>query len=227
MDKLHQRTQYVLSVDCVVFGYAEGILQVALIERKKAPFKGYWALPGGFVEGDETIEQAACRELQEETGIHDIYLEQFHVFSKPDRDPRGRVITVALFALIASDKIFLSATNDAEQAQWFDAYNLPTLAFDHEKIYSQALQSLRDAVMVKPLIFALLPQKFTLSMLQQVYEQIFNTKLDKRNFRKKILSFPFIQETKQMTQGGSHRPARLYQFNKNRYGSYGSVLFSF
>lgn len=214
---LNQRSQYPISVDCIIFGYAAGQLQVALIKRKKPPFVGMWALPGGFLVDNETVEQAALRELQEETGIHDIYLEQFHVFSKPDRDPRGRVITVAFFALIAADKVNLVATEDAEQAQWFPVNNLPTLAFDHSLIFAKAVEALRVAATIKPLIFELLPQEFTLTMLQNIYEQIFGYTTDKRNFRKKVLKMDFVQETKYMTQGEKQRPARLYRFNKKIY----------
>lgn len=217
MKNLQDRTHYPLSVDCIIFGYNDMQLQVALIERKKPPFIGSWALPGGFVTDDETVEQAAFRELQEETGIHDIYLEQFHVFSNPQRDPRGRVITVAFFALIPSDKIELIATEDAAQAQWFSAYKLPKLAFDHDEIYEKALEALRIAITIKPLVFKLLPKYFTLSMLQNLYEEIVGYSIDKRNFRKKMMQEDYIQETSQYTQGGQHRPARLYKFNKNRY----------
>lgn len=217
MVSFKNRSHYALAVDCVIFGYAQGKLKVALIERKNEPFKGSWALPGGFVEGDETVEQAAARELQEETGVHDIYLEQFHVFSEPQRDPRGRVITVAFFALIAADKIELEATADAADAQWFYAYDVPNLAFDHAQMYGKALEALRNAVGMKPLVFELLPKHFTLTMLQQLYEQIFGTTLDKRNFRKQVAELNFVQETKHMTKGGQHRPAKLYRFDVKRY----------
>jgi 8-oxo-dGTP diphosphatase len=214
---LSNRTHYPLTVDCVIFGYDGIELKVALIERKKPPFAGNWALPGGFLIGNETVEQAAYRELQEETGIHDVYLEQFHVFSKPDRDPRGHVITVAFFALIASDKIELIATEDAANAQWFSAYKLPKLAFDHDEIYTKAFESLRIGITIKPLLFKLLPKQFTLTMLQNLYEQILGTSIDKRNFRKKMLNEDYIQQTTKTTQGGQHRPARLYKFNETRY----------
>lgn len=217
MKQLHQRSQYPLAVDCVIFGYANGVLKVALIERKKAPFIGSWALPGGFICGNETVEEGALRELQEETGIHDIYLEQCGVWSAPDRDPRGRIITVAFFALIAADQTELVATEDAERAAWFPINKLPALAFDHTEIYAKALESLRIAVTIKPLVFTLLPQEFTLSMLQHLYEQIFGYAMDKRNFRKKILTMDFIQETANITRGGKHRPAKLYRFNQNCY----------
>lgn len=212
-----QRSKYSLSVDAVVFGYEKNELKVALIKRKNYPFKDQWAIPGGFVEGNETVEDAASRELEEETGLKDIYLEQFYVFSKPDRDPRGRIITVAFFALINSEDIKLVATQDASNAEWFSAYNMPNLAFDHNQIYQKALESLRISVNVKPIIFELLPKKFTLTELQKLYEQIFNIELEKRNFRRKILKTGFITETNAITRGAQHRPAKLYQFNQNLY----------
>lgn len=213
---LRNRDTYVISVDCVIFGYANYKLSVALIERKNPPFEGSWALPGGFLEGNETVEQAAIRELEEETGISEFYLEQFHVFSEPYRDPRGRIITVGFFALVPSDKITLKATQDATRAQWFSVYDIPRLAFDHEAIYAKAIDSLRRAVTIQPIAFELLSKAFTLSALQNIYEQIFDVKIDKRNFRKKIQKLDFIQETT-LTVGGKYRPAQLYQFNKKRY----------
>lgn len=212
-----QKSKCSVAVDCVIFGYAQEKLNVALIERKNTPFVGKWALPGGFVEGNETVEQAAFRELEEETGIRGLYLEQFHVFSEPYRDPRGRVITVGFFALISSENSTLIATQDASQAQWFPLYNIPHLAFDHEAIYAKAIDALRNAVSAKPLVFELLPKEFTLTSLQNIYEQIFDSKIDKRNFRKKVQKINFIQETQKLTKGGKFRPAKLYQFNKKRY----------
>ena len=183
-----------------------------MIERKKPPFKGKWALPGGFLEGNETVEQAAFRELQEETGIQDVYLEQFHVFSDPDRDPRGRVITVAFFALIVSDHLELVATEDAEKAKWWTLDNLPTLAFDHAAIFNKGLEALRSAATLRPILFELLPEQFTLTAFQTLYEQVFDLKIDKRNFRKKILKMGLIRATKKTTKGAKHRPAQLYQY---------------
>lgn len=211
-----QRERFPISVDSVIFSYAEGTLKVALIERKTPPFAGMWAIPGGFMEGDETVEETARRELQEETGIEDVYLEQFHVFSKRGRDPRGPTITVALFALIKSD-CKLAATEDAAQAQWWPAYDLPKLAFDHDEIYAKALEALRISFRHRPLAFELLPRDFTLTQLQKLYEQVFAIAIDKRNFRKRILKMDFIKSTKKQTEGGRHRPAMLYRFDSKRY----------
>jgi 8-oxo-dGTP diphosphatase len=194
-----------------------GELQVALIKRKNPPFVGCWAIPGGFLIGDETVEQAAYRELNEETGIQDIYLQQTQVFSHPERDPRGRVITVSFFALIPSDKIELVATEDAAAAKWWPVRSLPPLAFDHDQIYATALKTLKDTVQLKPIIFSLLPKQFTLTLLQNLYEQIFEEKIDKRNFRRKIIKMKWIQATSKMTRNQQHRPAQLYRFNEKIY----------
>lgn len=222
---LKDRTHYSLSVDCIVFGYTEGELKVALIQRKKNPFKNYWAIPGGFLMGDETVEEAALRELQEETGLHDIYLEEVKVFSKPDRDPRGRVITVAFFALIKADLVELVATEDALHAKWWPVDGLPDLAFDHDMIYHQALESLRLSFRIKPLAFELLSNEFTLTQLQILYEKVFGIEIDKRNFRKKIQKMDFICETGKITQGGRHRPAKLYCFDRKSYMKSTSEIF--
>lgn len=220
MDQLKARTHYPISVDSVIFGYTEGKLKVALIERKNEPFAGMWAIPGGFMEGNETVEETALRELKEETGINDVYLEQFHVFNKPGRDPRGPTVTVALFALINSDHCHLIASEDAAKAKWWPAYELPSLAFDHDEIYKKALESLRIALRTRPLAFELLPKEFTLTQLQNVYEQIFDIKLDKRNFRKKMAKMDFIQPSGNETKGERHRPALLYCYDPKRYSMF-------
>ncbi len=211
MSKLDQRSQYPISVDCVIFGYTEGVLKVALIKRKKSPFQGKWALPGGFMEGDETVEEAAARELEEETGINKIYLESFNVFSDPSRDPRGRVVTVAFFALVNSDQFKLIATEDAASAEWVPISEMPELAFDHNRIFKEALESLRSSFWLKPIIFELLPKAFTLTQIQILCEQVYGMEIDKRNFRKKILKAGILSETGKATTGGKHRPALLYR----------------
>lgn len=216
-DELKDRAHYPISVDSVVFGYTEGTLKVALIERKKHPFIGMWAIPGGFMEGNETVEETARRELKEETGIDNVYLEQFHVFNKPGRDPRGPTITIALFALIDSEQCHLIASEDAAKAKWWPAYQIPSLAFDHDEIYVKALEALRIALRTRPLAFELLPKEFTLTHLQDLYEQVFAIKLDKRNFRKKIANMDFIRPTGKKTKGGRQRPAVLYYYDAERY----------
>jgi 8-oxo-dGTP diphosphatase len=217
MYQLRNRSHYPISVDSVIFGYTEGELKVALIERRDKPFAGMWAIPGGFMEGNETVEETALRELEEETGIKDVYLEQFHVFNKPGRDPRGPTVTIALFALINSDRCRLIASEDAAKAKWWPAYKLPPLAFDHAEIYAKALDALRIALRTRPLAFELLPKEFTLTHLQDLYEQVFDIKLDKRNFRKKIAKMDFIQASGNKTVGERHRPALLYRYNPKSY----------
>jgi 8-oxo-dGTP diphosphatase len=220
MSSLEGRFHYPLSVDCVIFGYTEGALKVVLIERKKPPFIGKWAIPGGFMEGDETVEETARRELKEETGIEKVYLEQFHVFSERGRDPRGPTITVALFALIRSEHCKLVSSEDASDAKWFPAKAVPKLAFDHNLIYENALEALRRTFKQKPLAFELLPKEFTLFQLQDLYEQVFDITLDKRNFRKKIQKMDFICASGKTSEGGRHRPAMLYNYNARKYSKY-------
>lgn len=217
MDELEGRARYPISVDSVIFGLAEGELKIALIERKNPPFMGMWAVPGGFMEGDETVEETALRELKEETGIEKVYLEQFHVFSKRGRDPRGPTLTIALFALIRSDQCKLVATGDASAAKWWPAYTLPPLAFDHDQICTKALDALRAALKTRPLAFELLPKAFTLYQLQDLYEQVFGAPIDKRNFRKKVQKMDFICASGKKTEGGRHRPAMLYHYDPKRY----------
>ena len=213
MSHLKKRTHRPISVDSVIFGYREGALKVALIKRNKEPFKGMWAIPGGFMEGDETVEETALRELAEETGIKNVYLESFGVFSQRGRDPRGPTITIAFFALIDSERCHLVATEDAAKAKWWPVKDFPKLAFDHNEIYNQALAALKVALRVRPLAFELLPKHFTLTHLQDLYEQVFDIQLDKRNFRKKIAKLPYIAPTGTKTVGGRRRPAMLYHFD--------------
>lgn len=217
MDEFEEKDRYPISVDSVIFGLAEGELKIALIERKNPPFIGMWAVPGGFMEGDETVEETALRELKEETGIEKVYLEQFHVFSKRGRDPRGPTLTIALFALIRSDQCKLVATGDASAAKWWPAYALPPLAFDHDQVCAKAFDALRAALKNRPLAFELLPKTFTLYQLQDLYEQVFGISIDKRNFRKKIQKMDFICATGKKTEGGRHRPAMLYYYDAKQY----------
>lgn len=206
-----------VTVDCVVFGLDENDLKVLLIERDVEPFQGCWALPGGFVLPDESLEDAARRELAEETGARDVYLEQLYTFGRPDRDPRDRVITVAYYALVKMSSHTLQAATDARNAAWFSLNDLPTLAFDHDEILQMAHQRLVGKVRYQPIGFELLPEKFTLTQLQRLYEIVLDRPLDKRNFRKKILSMNILMETDEIQQDVAHRAARLYRFDYARY----------
>ncbi|MDB9493163.1 NUDIX domain-containing protein [Spirulina major CS-329] len=207
-----------LTVDCVVFGLDEqNSLKVLLIRRNLPPFKGEWALPGGFVRSDETLEQSARRELGEETGVKDIFLEQLYTFGAVERDPRDRIITVAYYALVNLTEHTINATTDADEAKWFPIDALPSLAFDHLHIFQQALQRLKSKLRYEPIGFELLPQKFPLSQLQHLYETVLGKPLDKRNFRKKILKMGLLTALEEWQTDVAHRAARLYAFNPEQY----------
>lgn len=206
-----------LTVDLVIYTVKDNDLKILLIKRNSEPFKDMWAIPGGFVQNGETLEQAANRELFEETGVRDIYLEQLYTFGEPGRDPRGWVVTVAYIALISSDNLKLFASTDAQDVSWFSVYQKPTLAFDHEKILDYSLKRLRAKLDYTPVAFQLLPKKFTLTELQRIYEIILNKTLDKRNFRKKMLSLDIIKQTEEMKRDGNHRPARIYTFSERKF----------
>ncbi len=202
-----------VTVDVVMMSLRQRDLQVLLVKRRSWPYEGMWAIPGGFVNIDESLEAAAKRELQEETGVQDVYLEQLYTFGDPGRDPRARVITVVYFALIDSERLQVKAADDAVDVGWFSVYNLPPLAFDHAKILQYALNRLRGKLDYTTIAFNLLPEQFTLRELQRVYEIILHRKLDKRNFRKKILATGILQDTGAKKMEGTHRPAGLYRFN--------------
>ncbi len=206
-----------LTVDCVVFGLDEDELRLLLVERDLEPFAGSWALPGGFVRWEETLDEAARRELAEETGITRLYLEQLYTFGGLHRDPRERVVTVAYYALVKLSDHQVRAATDARSAAWFAVADLPSLAFDHDRIAAIALARLKAKVRYEPIGFELLPRKFTLSQLQRLYEIILERKLDKRNFRKKILGMDLLIELDEVQSGVAHRAARLYRFDEKKY----------
>jgi len=206
-----------LTVDIVVFGLDEEDLQVMLIQRDLPPHEGQWAIPGGFVRVEETLDDAARRELAEETGLKDIYLEQLYTYGAVGRDPRERVVTVAYYALVNLEGHDVQASTDARNAAWFPVSDLPELAFDHQEILDAAHERLRGKVRYQPIGFELLPDRFTLRQLQHVYEVILDRELDKRNFRKKVLAMEIVKETKEIEKDVAHRAARLYRFDKRTY----------
>jgi 8-oxo-dGTP diphosphatase len=205
-----------VTVDIVIFTIQSDELKVLLVKRGAPPFKGQFALPGGFVRQDESLDDAAMRELREETGVSDVYLEQLYSFGDPRRDPRERIVTVAYYALISADRSQLSAGTDATEAAWWRVNKLPTLAFDHRKVLDYALERLRNKLEYTTVGFQLLPEKFSLTELQGVYEAILDKKLDKRNFRRKIELLKILKPTPEYRRGGQ-RPARLYRFAAARF----------
>ena len=206
-----------LTVDCVVFGMDDEHLKVMLIQRALPPFEGEWALPGGFVRVEETVDEAARRELEEETGLRHLFLEQLYTFGAVDRDPRERVVSVAYYALVNLVDHRVQAATDARQAAWVPAHDVPSLAFDHSDILSAALVRLRGKLSYQPIGFELLPKKFALSRLQHLYEVVLERELDKRNFRKKVLATGLLVATDEVQQDVAHRAARLYRFDERKY----------
>lgn len=206
-----------LTADCVVFGLDNEDLKVLLIQRDLEPFAGQWALPGGFVNVGESVETAARRELAEETGLRGIFLEQLYTFSAPNRDPREHVVSVAHFALVNLLEHHVNAATDARNAAWFEINDIPKLAFDHDRILQTAYERLQGKIRYQPIGFELLPKKFALRQLQQVYEKILDRNLDKRNFRKKILKMGILEELDEIETDVAHRAAQLYKFDKANY----------
>jgi 8-oxo-dGTP diphosphatase len=200
-----------VAADLAIFTLHEGRLRMLLIQRARDPFKEGWALPGGFVRIHEDLDAAAARELEEETGVAGAYLEQVGAFGNPARDPRERVISVAFFSIIPSDTLHLKSGGDAAAARWWPVNDLPKLAFDHQEILEQARHRLRDKVRRSTIALRFLPPEFTLTELQQVHEAILGHALDKRNFRKWLMSAPYLRATGRMRRGGQHRPAELYR----------------
>lgn len=199
-----------VTVDVLIFTIENDRIKILLVKRNAWPFEGRWAIPGGFIQMDESLEQAATRKLDDETGVKDVYLEQLYTFGDPKRDPRTRVITVTYYALIPNKRFQL-----LPEARFFDIDKLPSLAFDHSQIIKYGLERLQNKAGYSNIAFGLLPKKFRLSALQKVYEIVLGHNLDKRNFRKKMFSLGFLKATGEKEIDGAHRPAMLYQF-KNR-----------
>jgi 8-oxo-dGTP diphosphatase len=205
--------KYFVTTDAVVFTVLNDSLKILLVKRKYPPFQGKLALPGGFVLEKENLEEGVSRELEEETNIKNIFLEQIGAYGEVKRDPRGRVITIAFLALIDGEKVKLHASTDAELAKWHEIDNLSGLAFDHKKIIEDGLKKLRQKIKNSSVAFQIMPDKFTLTDLQKTYEAVLGESLDKRNFRKKILEENILKELNENRMIGAHRPAKLYSFN--------------
>lgn len=207
-----------VTVDCVIFGYEKNSLKLLLIKRALEPFKGKWALPGGFVKMDETLDEAAQRELTEETGLQQVYMEQMFTFGAIDRDPRDRVISIAYLALVnLSDAAQVKGDTDAEEAAWYDVNELPKLAFDHQEIVKLALERLRGKITYQPIVFELLPKKFVFSDLENIYATILQMDINRRNFRTKMMATGLIEELNEYMTNVSFRPPKLYRYNRKKY----------
>ena len=217
-----------VTVDVVIFTIQDGRLKVLLVKRASEPFKGRWAIPGGFIRLSENLDSAALRILKEKTAVQNIYLEQLYTFGDPLRYPNSRVITCAYFALIRSDDLKLGFDQGTQvtEVEWHKVYSLPKLAFDHKEIIEYSLKRMRERLEISPIAFQLLPEKFTLTELQHSYELILAKKLDKRNFRKKIMSFEMLKELDEFSKSGSKRPARLYKFDEINLNSKRGHFFS-
>ncbi|MCA9606848.1 MAG: NUDIX hydrolase [Myxococcales bacterium] len=210
-----------VAVDVILFTIADGELRVLLIRRQLPPFEDAWALPGGFVRVEESLDEAARRELDEEAGLEVGWLEQLYTFGAVDRDPARRVISVAYFALIDARELTPRAGGDATEVGWFDVRRLPKLAFDHATIVRYAHERLRYKTEYAPVAFQLLPEDLTLSELQAVYETILGKHLDKRNFRRKVLGLEILEPTGESRSEGRGRPAALYRFKPARFEDLG------
>ncbi|KOS04897.1 NUDIX hydrolase [Flavobacterium akiainvivens] len=207
-----------IAVDAVVFGYNEGQLYVLLIQQKFSGQDPYWALPGGLVKDNEPLSNAVRRELMEETNVTIKYLEQLYTFGDDIyRDSRNRVISVAYFALIDPAETHIKADTDAENVQWCAVGEVPALAFDHNAIVTMALQRLKAKLGYQPVGFGLLPEYFAFSDLENLYCTILEKEIDRRNFRKKVLSFGFVEETNKISDKKNGRPGKLYRFNQQKY----------
>ena len=215
------------SVDNVIFGLEDSKLKVLLIKRSEVPFLNEWALPGDLVKTDENLRDAPKRILNELTGLQDVYLEQVHTFGKVDRHPLGRVVTVGYYSLVNISKVKPRASSIASKVKWFDVFDIETLPFDHFEILGKCIKRLQNSVREMPIGFELLPEKFTLSDVQELYEAVLHKNLDKRNFRKKFLSMGILVDVKEYQTGVAHRPAKLFKFEIAKYEEFKAKGFNF
>ncbi len=224
---LDKNFNYSISVDCVIFGYDSTDLKVLLIKRGEKPYLDYWALPGDLIHPKESVDDSVKRVLKDLTGLSNVYMEQVKTFGDVGRHPLGRVFTIAYYSLLKIDDYTLHPSSFAKEAKWHSINNIGELAFDHNKVFATCKEKLKQSVQQKPVGFELLQEKFTLSQLQNLYETILQKQFDKRNFRKKIISMKILKDSGEMQQSVSHRPAKLFTFNKNNYLKLKDTGFSF
>lgn len=222
----NQKRKFHVAVDCIIFGFDRQALKLLCVKRDFAPEKGKWSLMGGFLEQEEDIDDAAKRVLYQLTGLNEIYLEQLQAYGERTRDPAGRVISIAYYALIDSVR-FNKQISRTYDARWFSLDHLPHLVFDHQAMVEKAIKRLQRKCRTQPVGFELLPEKFTLPQLQLLYEEIFGRVFDKRNFRKKILSMGILNKLEEKDKAGSRKGAYLYQFDKEKYDALMNNGFNF
>jgi 8-oxo-dGTP diphosphatase len=206
-----------VTVDCVIFGYAEGQLSILLVQRDEAPFAGSWTLPGGFLNLDESCAEAARRVLSTKTNIENVFLEQLYTFDEPGRDPRGRVLSIAHYALVNAEHYALAAGKSTRDVRWWPWEKLPELGFDHAAIIAKAIDRLRSKVLWQPIGFELLSPPFTMPELQSLYECILKTTFDRRNFHKRIMGLGILQHVGVRRANERRRPADLFVFDETQY----------
>ncbi|MGF7042801.1 NUDIX hydrolase [Mucilaginibacter lappiensis] len=216
MLKYSKQTRLLLAVDCIIFGFDGEVLKLLLIKRGFQPEKGNWSLMGGFVQNDESLDQAANRILKQLTGLEGVYLEQLYTFGDPQRDPMERTVSVAYFALIDIQKYETQISSDYH-AEWFQLKRTPKLIFDQQEMLEQARKRIRYKAAMHPILFELLPTKFTIPQLQTLYECVFNTTIDKRNFSKRVLATGLLIKLADKDKAGSKRGAYYYQLNMQNY----------
>ena len=216
MQKYSKQTRLLLAVDCIIFGFDGEVLKILLIKRGFQPEKGNWSLMGGFVQNDESLDQAANRILKQLTGLEGVYLEQLYTFGDPNRDPLERTVSVAYFALIDIHKYETQISADYH-AEWFQLKQVPKLIFDQQEMVEQARKRIRYKAAMHPILFELLPTKFTIPQLQILYESVFNTTIDKRNFSKRVLATGLLIKLADKDKAGSKRGAYYYQLNMQNY----------
>jgi ADP-ribose pyrophosphatase YjhB (NUDIX family) len=224
---MHQTMMDTISIDCVIFGFNNGILEVLMVKHATGSSKGEWGLPGGFIKKNESIDDAARRLLRELTGLDNIFLEQLKAFGEPDRFPLRRVITIGYYALINLEEYDVKAGFTAAEARWYKIDSTPDLIYDHNEILDFGLKKLQNRILKAPIGFNLLPEKFTLLQLMQLYKEILGIELDKSNFRRKILKMKLLVALDEKQQDVSHRAAKLYQFDPKIYAKLSQKGFNF